>query len=166
MVTLTDKMRVFDKALENKGIDVKRNSYLTKHQDKNNPFAFVFGENYMLIYTEQERIDDIIHSMKNNFEYFYFSFNMLSQITNSTISEVENYFLADVLLENEKIYKENNNYFTDANNALPLIERKIRQDDFIKKYVFWSLEQGNDREFIEYSTCNIIDGLYVYDVVN
>jgi hypothetical protein len=69
-------------------------------------------------------------------------------------------------LENEKVYKENNNYFTDANNALPFIEKKIKQDDFIEKYVVWSLEQGNDREFIEYSTCNIIDGLYVYDIIH
>jgi hypothetical protein len=165
-IDVSKKIELVKVSLYKKEINVKENRHLDVVQNKKNKNTFSFGENIFLVLTEQEREEFVLSEIEGFLEPSFYSFSTISNVLNVDIGDVHNFFLADILIDNDIVTKEKEDYFVNYDGLVSFLDKKISISYFVIQLTQYTIVNKAIDAFLGYEYVNCIDGFYVYDLTD
>jgi hypothetical protein len=112
-----------------------------------------------VVYTKDELLSDMKHqSLKDHVDRSY-HFDTIVEVTQKSLSDVEDFFVADVLLQNGEVEKK----FVYGSGVNRFIDGWMAEKVFTDKFAEVCFNNNDYADFIG-SEYRIIDDLYVFDI--
>jgi hypothetical protein len=112
-----------------------------------------------VVYTKDELLANMKYeSLKNHVDRSY-HFDTIAEVTQKSLSDVENFFIADILLQNNEVEKR----FVYGSGVNRFIKGWMTEQEFTDKFAEVCFDKKDYVDFIG-SEYRIIDDLYVFDI--
>lgn len=118
------------------------------------------GEAYVVVSKQ-----DLPHYIKDYIlehqEHYSYSFEDISKVLEIDVEKIKEYFIANILSDDNVVEKILNNYFVTISNVKGLMENEMTTDQFIEKYIT-SLSEYELNNIVLNNDNGIMDGFHIY----
>lgn len=166
----------------------KRNTLLThidadedsdvEHSGRHDCLFYCHGDSVTMkymVFTLEELKQFLFDEIKKNFASEQYSMEVLSQVTGFDLEQVQNFFLPNIMIGDERImggkYRleddtTTNIYYVKSSLVVDFVKEKMSLDDFIKKYIDYTIKEQLCYNVFSYWKSFIIDGFYLFLIEN
>jgi hypothetical protein len=127
---------------------------------------FYYQDEGYLVVDEAERRNLLIEMTKENHEGYSYIFSTIAQATKTTIDDVENHFLSDILLQNGVVHQFLGTRFVDGNNVNKYIDKTVGKAKFFENLADKHIKDGTVENVLSSGyddpAEHYFDGFYVY----
>lgn len=159
-------MQTIDKIEQKKSVLANYlNTNVDSIVDDSDTLFYYQGEGHLVV-DETERRKLLIEMVNNNHEGYSYLFSTIAEATNTTIDDVENYFLSDILLQNGVTHKFLGAYFVESNHVDKYINKTVGKVKFFENLADKHIKDGTVESVFSSGYDDPIehyfDGFYVY----